>query len=146
MDRPKIYIALPENDPNLRLEDRARLREFAEVVQHPGNASPTDEEKREACRDVDGMIIGRSGGWLTREIIDEAQKLRAVGVVGGAVGRAEPEYLLNQGVVIINTGWAMAPAVAEMTVTMMLCGLRDIPHMISSMQRDGWGRARDALD
>ena len=37
MGKPKIYIALPETDENLRGEDRARLADIAEVIQHPGN-------------------------------------------------------------------------------------------------------------
>lgn len=146
MDKPKIYIALPEKDNNLRVEDRDRLRTFADVVQHPGDETPTDDEKRVVCADVDAVIVGRTGGWLTREIIDAAAKLKAVGVVGGAVGRTQPEYLLEKGVTLINTGWAMSPAVAETTLAMMLNGLRDFPHMIARMQEDGWGKARGALD
>jgi len=94
---PKVYIALPTSDTNFFLEDRERLRAFAEVVQHPGDQSPTDEEKRDACRSVDGMVIGRSGGWLTKEIVDAAENLKVVGVVGGSVARMEPEYVLHTG-------------------------------------------------
>ena len=146
MGKPKIYIALPESDANLKWEDRQFLREFAEVIQHSGKQKPTDEEKLMICRDVDGVVIGRSGGWLTREMIDAAKKLKVVGVIGGSVVGAQPDYLLNKGIAVINTGWAMSPAVAEFTLAMMLCGLRDIPHMISSMQQKGWGTARNALD
>lgn len=146
MNKPKIYVTLPERDQNLRSQDRAFLNEFAHVVQHSGEQTPTDEEKIKACADVDAVIVGRTGGWLTREIIDAAQSLKVVGVVGGAVGRTEPEYLIEKGVTIINTGWAMSPAVAETTLAMMLNGLRDFPHMIERMKVDGWGKARDALD
>lgn len=146
MNKPKIYIALPERDENLRAEDRDFLRTFAHVVQHPGDKTPTDDEKQAACADVDAIIVGRTGGWLTREIIDSAKSLKVVGVVGGAVGRTEPDYLLDKGIEIINTGWAMSPAVAETTLAMMLNGLRDFPHMIERMKADGWGRARGALD
>ena len=47
---------------------------------------------------------------------------------------------------MFNAGWAMADSVAEFTLAMMLCGLRDIPHMIDVMRSDGWGRARGPLD
>ncbi|MBT3601496.1 MAG: hydroxyacid dehydrogenase [Candidatus Latescibacteria bacterium] len=146
MEKPKIYVALPEKDSNLRAEDRDHLRTFADVIQHPGDKTPTDDEKRDACEHVHAMVIGRTGGWLTREIIDAAGALKAVGVVGGAVGRTQPEYLLDKGVTLINTGWAMSPAVAETTLAMMLNGLRDFPHMIARMKESGWGKARDALD
>lgn len=144
--KPKVYITLTENDSNLRVEDRARLAEFVEIIQHPGDQKPTDGEKMAAIREVDGVIIGRSGGWLTKEMIDAAQNLKVVGVVGGAVSRTEPEHILDKGVAIINTGWAMSPAVAETSVAMMLNGLRDFPHMIERMKEDGWGSARGALD
>ena len=143
---PKIYIALPPADPNLLPEDRQRLRSFAEVVQHPGERAPTDAEKLTACRDVDAVIVGRGGGGLTEEIVLAAKNLKAVGVVGGSVRMALPEFVLDRGIAILNTGWAMSNAVAEFTVAMMLCGLRDIPYMIDAMRSDGWGRARNPLD
>jgi phosphoglycerate dehydrogenase-like enzyme len=146
VNQPKIYVALPERDSNLRAEDRAKLRTFAYVVQHPGDRPPTDDEKCAACKDVDAIIVGRSGGWLTRDIIDAAKTLKVVGVIGGAVGQTEPGYLMDKGVTLINTGWAMSPAVAETTLAMMLNGLRDFPHMISQMKQEGWGRARGAMD
>ena len=101
---PKVYVTLPVLDLNLTAEDRERLASFVEVVQHPGESRPTDQEKLDAIRDVDGIVIGRSGGWLTPEIIDAGQRLRIVGVVGGAVRRAEPEYLLDRGMVLVNSG------------------------------------------
>lgn len=146
MGKPKLYVSLLETDQNLHTDDRLRLKDFADVIQHVGTEKPTDEEKKHACRDVDGIIVGRSGGWLTREIIDAAKQLKVVGVIGGTVVGTEPDYLLDKGIAIVNTGWAMSPAVAEFTVSMMLCGLRDIPHMIASMQNNGWGKARNPLD
>lgn len=143
---PKIYIALAPSDPEFLTEHRERLREFAEVVQNPEERRPTDEEKLAACRDVDAVIVGRSGGGLTQEIVHAAEKLKVVGVVGGSVRMAQPEFVLDQGIAIFNAGWAMADSVAEFTLAMMLCGLRDIPHMIDVLRSDGWGRARKPLD
>ena len=143
---PRIYIAQTPSDPEFLPEDRERLRDIAEVVENPEQRRPTDEEKLEACRDVDGVIVGRSGGGLTREIVLAAEKLKVVGVVGGSVRMAEPEFVLDRGITLFNAGWAMADSVAEFTLAMMLCGLRDISHMIGAMRDDGWGRARGPLD
>ncbi|MDP6626312.1 MAG: hydroxyacid dehydrogenase [Methanopyri archaeon] len=143
---PKIYVSLPPNDPNLLPEDRKRLRTFADVVEHMSDQRPTDEEKLDACRDSDAAIMGRGGGGLTHEIIGAAEGLKVVGVVGGGVKMVEPEALLDRGILLINTGWAMSNAVAEFTVAMMLCGLRDIPHMVDVLKSEGWGRARDPRD
>lgn len=143
---PRIYVALQPDDPNLLPEDRARLHTFADVVENPSDRRPTDQEKLEACRDVDAAIVGRSGGGLTLDVISAAEDLKAVGVVGGAVFMIEPEALLCRGITIINTGWAMANAVAEFTLAMMLCGLRDIPHMVDALKSEGWGRARGPRD
>ena len=143
---PRIYIALPPGDSNFLPEDRERLCAFAEVVQHPEERRPTDEEKLAACRDVDAVIVGRGGGGLTEEIVLAAENLKVVGVVGGSVRMIEPEFVLDQGLTIINTGWAMSNAVAEFTVAMMLCGLRDISYMIDALRSEGWGRARNPFD
>ena len=145
-EMPKVYISLKEDDAEFLPAYRAQVRDFAEVNQNPEQRRPTDEEKVEAVYATDIAIVGRSGGGLTREIIDAAGELLAVGVVGGAVGRAEPEYLMEKGITLFNAGWAMAESVAEFTVAMMLCGLRDIPHMISALRDEGWGRARSPLD
>ena len=142
----KVYVGLMQDDPNLLAQDLERLREVVEVIQHPGPHRPSDEEKREALRDADGVVLGRSGGGLSAEILDGALSLKVVGVVGGSVAMVEPELLLDRGIRILHTGWAMANAVAEFTLAMMLCGLRDIPHMVEVMQTEGWGKARGALD
>lgn len=142
----RVYIALPERDAEFLSDFRAEVQAFAEVVQHPGDSRPTDDEKAEGLAGAHVAMVGRTGGGLTRELIDGADSLEGVGVVGGAVRMAEPEYLLEKGITLFNAGWAMAESVAEFTVAMMLCGMRDIPHMIEVMRTDGWGRARSPRD
>lgn len=144
--KKRVYIALPEKDEEFLVEYREQVRAFADVDQNPEDRRPTDEEKMAAATSADILMVGRTGGGLTREIIDAARDLSAVGVVGGAVRMAEPEYVLEKRIRLFNAGWAMAESVAEFTVAMMLCGLRDIPHMIDVLDREGWGRARKPLD
>lgn len=142
----KVYITLQEDDAEFLPEYRDEVRTFAEVYQHPERRRPTDEEKSEALVGTHIAMVGRSGGGLTKEMIDAAADLEAVGVVGGAVRMAQPEYLIDKGVVLFNAGWAMSDSVAEFSVAMMLCGLRDIPYMISVMEKEGWGKARSPVD
>jgi phosphoglycerate dehydrogenase-like enzyme len=144
--RHRVYIALQEDDGEFLPEYRAEVGTFADVVQNPELRRPTDEEKAAALSDVHVAMVGRTGGGLTPEIIDGAENLKAVGVVGGAVRMAQPEYVIDKGLMLFNAGWAMSESVAEFSVAMMLCGLRDIPHMISVMDTEGWGRARSPLD
>lgn len=143
---PTIYVTLPPDDPNFRQEDRRKLASFAEIVQHPGPGMPEDAEKSAVLAYVDAVIIGRGGGWLTDEMIESAPNLRCIGVIGGSVHRINARLALERGITIINTGWAMSNAVAEFSLAMMLCGLRDIGHMIDVMRDEGWGRARGGLD
>ena len=144
--RKKVYITLKETDEEFLSEYRKEVRTFADVVQNPEDRRLTDEEKRAAIADAHIIMVGRTGGGLTPEIVDAATQLEAVGVVGGAVGMAEPEYVIDKGILLFNAGWAMSDSVAEFTVASMLCGLRDIPYMISVMASEGWGRARFPLD
>ena len=142
----KVYISLKEDDAEFLPEFRAEISTFADVLQNPDDRRPTDEEKAAALTDATIAMVGRSGGGLTSELIDNAAGLVAVGVVGGAVRMAQPEYLIDREIMLFNAGWAMSESVAEFSVAMMLCGLRDIPHIISVMQADGWGRARSPFD
>ena len=144
--RYKVYITLQEDDAEFLPEFRKEVRAFADVEQNPEARRPTDEEKAAAIVDANIVMVGRTGGGLTPEIIDAAQDLKAVGVVGGAVRMAEPEYVIHKGIPLFNAGWAMSESVAEFSVAMMLCGLRDIPQMISAMDTEGWGKARSPLD
>jgi len=69
-----------------------------------------------------------------------------IGVIGGSLRHLDASYILDRGITIINTGWAMSNAVAEFSVALMLCGLRDIVFMVDVLRSDGWGRARNPLD
>jgi D-3-phosphoglycerate dehydrogenase len=141
-----VYISLVETDAEFLPEFREEIRSFASVNQNPKLRRPTDEEKSAALVNTDIAMVGRSGGGLTPELIDGAAQLKAVGVVGGAVGMSQPEYLIEKGIVLFNAGWAMSESVAEFSLAMMLSGLRDIPYMISVMEENGWGRARSPYD
>jgi len=140
--KPKIAVTLPREDANFQPDQRRRLAEFAEVLENETGRRLRDEEKIALMRDADGAIVGRGGGGLSREVIERCPRLRVVGVIGGTVKLVEPELLFERGVTLINTAYAMSDAVAEFTLALILNSLRDIPHMIESMQRDGWGRAR----
>ncbi|MBK37253.1 MAG: hypothetical protein CME26_17245 [Gemmatimonadetes bacterium] len=128
-------------------EHRAQIAEFAHVVQHRGTHRPTENQECEACEGVDIAILGRSGGGLSVASVDAlGGRMRAIGVVGGGVKAVSPERVLERGIVLFNSGFAMANSVAEFTLALMLCGLRDIPHMIATMREDGWGKARSPVD
>ena len=144
--RPTIYIGLSPSDAEMPTVYRESLRAFADVVQNPEERRPTDAEKEAGLCGAEGAILGRSGGGLTPELIDRAEQLRIVGVVGGSVRMVAPEHLLDRGIVLVNTGWAMADSVAEFTLALMLCGLRDLPYMVDVMRAEGWGRARAPRD
>ena len=143
----RVYIALLEDDPELEPEHRADIASFARVVQHKGLEPATETEKRDACLEVDVAILGRSGGGLTVETVDAvAGRLKGIGVVGGLVSHVSPDRVVERGITLFNCGFAMANSVAEYSLALMLCGLRDIPHMIKTMQVDGWGAARAPVD
>ncbi len=141
-----MYVGLHGEDADFPGAHRDRLRSFADVVQNPESRRPTDGEKEEGLADAEGAILGRSGGGLTPEQIDGAKRLRIVGVAGGSVRLVSPEHLLDRGITLVNTAWAMAQSVAEFTLALMLCGLRDLPHMMDIMRTEGWGRARGPRD
>ena len=140
--RPTVAVTLLTDDIHFVAEQRQRLREFAEVRQYAGDTAASDSEKVALMQGAEGAIVGRSGGGLTKEIIEACPKLRVVGVIGGAVRHVEPEFLLEQGIALINTAPGFTDAVAEFSLTLILNTLRDLSHMIEVTHREGWGQER----
>ena len=142
VNRPRILIAYALNDGQFVPEQRERLREFAESVENPHNRPLTDDEKMDLLRDVDGAALGRSGRGLTHGMIDSAQRLKVIGLIGSSVKMLEPEHAIDKGITIFNTAPCLGLAVAEYTIGLMLAGLRDIPYFASRMETQKWPSAR----
>jgi D-3-phosphoglycerate dehydrogenase len=89
--------------------------------------------------DVDAIII-RSASRITREIIEAAPRLRAVGRAGVGVDNIDVDAATDHGVIVMNTPGGNTIATAELTFTHLLCSARPIPQANASMKEGKWNK------
>lgn len=113
-----------------------REQEGVEVVEAYGS-SP--DELKAVASDVEAIIV-RSASSVTREIIDAAPKLRAVGRAGVGVDNIDVEAASDRGIIVMNTPGGNTIATAELTFTHLLCSARPIPQANASMKSGKWDK------
>ncbi len=113
-----------------------REQEGVDVVEAYGS-SP--EELKSHAADADAIIV-RSASTITRDIIENASNLRAVGRAGVGVDNIDVEAASDKGVIVMNTPGGNTIATAELTFTHLLCSARPIPQAHSSMKEGKWDK------
>jgi D-3-phosphoglycerate dehydrogenase len=113
-----------------------REQDGVEVVEAYGS---TPEELKALASDVDAIIV-RSASSVTREIIDAAPKLKAVGRAGVGVDNIDIEAASDRGIIVMNTPGGNTIATAELTFTHILCSARPIPQANSLMKDGTWNK------
>jgi D-3-phosphoglycerate dehydrogenase len=113
-----------------------RDQEGVEVIEAYGS-SP--EELKTLASDVEAIIV-RSASSVTREIIDAAPLLKAVGRAGVGVDNIDVEAASDKGVIVMNTPGGNTIATAELTFTHILCSARPIPQANASMKGGQWDK------
>jgi D-3-phosphoglycerate dehydrogenase len=113
-----------------------RAQEGVEVVEAYGS-SPSELKERAA--DVDAIIV-RSASSVTREIVESAPRLKAVGRAGVGVDNIDVEAASDRGVIVMNTPGGNTIATAELTFTHLLCSARPIPQANASMKAGEWDK------
>jgi D-3-phosphoglycerate dehydrogenase len=96
-----------------------------EVIQHAKDAS---------------AIIVRSDTQISRDVMEAAPLLKAVGRAGVGVDNIDIDAATERGVIVMNTPGGNTIATAELTFTHMLCGTRPIVRGASGMREGKWER------
>ena len=113
-----------------------RQQEGTEVIEAYGS---TPEELKAKVLDVEAIIV-RSASRVSREIIEAAPKLRAVGRAGVGVDNIDVETATDRGIVVMNTPGGNTIATAELTFTHLLCSARPIPQAHASIKSGKWDK------
>jgi D-3-phosphoglycerate dehydrogenase len=111
-------------------------QEGVEVIEAYGS-SP--DELKKLASDVEAIIV-RSASSVTREIIEAAPSLKAVGRAGVGIDNIDVEAASDRGVIVMNTPGGNTIATAELTFTHLLCSARPIPQANASMKAGKWDK------
>ena len=95
-----------------------------EVIARPGSAGWPDDETREKMRHVDAILAGAER--LNASTLNGADRLRIIARNGVGYDRVDLEYCTQRGIVVSNTPGAMADAVADHAMALLLAAVRHI--------------------
>ncbi len=125
---------------NIAEEGKAILRETEglEVDDRPG-ISPS--ELLDVIGEYDGLIV-RSRTKVTAEVIDRAERLKAVARAGVGVDNIDVSAATRRGIVVMNTPGGNTVSTAEHAVAMMFALARNIPQACADMKQGNWNRKK----
>ncbi len=127
-ERPKVFVNLP---PQLYRElfapdaDTA-LRALADVTFRDDDRRLTSGELAAALPGYDAVITGWGTPTFTDEVLEAADRLRLIAHSAGSVKAMLPEAVFARDIAVTHAAGAIAPAVAEMALLLVMLGLRHV--------------------
>ncbi len=99
------------------------------------------EELAERIGEFDGILI-RSATKLDAELIDRANRLRAVGRAGVGVDNVDVPAATKRGIVVANAPQSNVITAAEHTMALLLALARNVPQAHASLKSGAWERSK----
>ena len=135
---PKALITtVPFADKN-RLPLELLEQENIDYLINPLNKKLTEDELAEMVLDYDVIIAGTEP--ITNKVMDSATKLKMISRVGIGLDSVDLLAAKERGIIVSYTPDAPAPAVAELTLGMMLTLLRSVHVSNAEMHNGRWHR------
>jgi D-3-phosphoglycerate dehydrogenase / 2-oxoglutarate reductase len=100
-----------------------------------------DGELERRIGEFDGLLI-RSGTQLTAELLQRAERLKAVGRAGVGVDNVDVDAATKRGVIVANAPQSNVITAAEHTLAMLLALARKVPQAHESLTGGAWERSR----
>ena len=128
----KILVAEPLAPAGLEL---LRSQPGWEVI------ASNPKEYAQHLADADALIV-RSAVKVTKQVLEQAPKLRAIGRAGVGVDNVDLPAATAAGVLVMNTPGGNAVSVAEHTLALMLAMARSIPQASLSTKSGKWEKKK----
>lgn len=100
-----------------------------------------DGELAGSIGQYDGILI-RSATKLTADLLERAEKLKAVGRAGVGVDNVDVEAATRRGVVVANAPQSNVITAAEHTMALLLALARNVPQAHASLSAGAWDRSK----
>lgn len=128
--RPSLYNGLFTEEVQSRLSGLGvlKMQEQEEPL--------TGEDLADLVEDCEVAITGWGTPSFTQAVLEKAPQLRLIAHSAGSIKRMLPEPVWDRDILVTHAAAAIAPAVAEMTLLLMLMCRRDV-HRISQRMREG---------
>ncbi|MDP3035644.1 MAG: NAD(P)-dependent oxidoreductase, partial [Methanobacteriaceae archaeon] len=129
----KVIIADSINEKGI-----SDLKEVAEVLV---DTSITPEELVKVIKDFNAIVV-RSRTKVTREVIENAPKLKIIARAGVGVDNVDVEAATEKGIMVVNAPESTSITVAEQTMGLMLSLSRKISIADKSVKEGKWEKSR----
>lgn len=133
MTKWKVLVSDPLGSGGLEI----LKKETQLVVDERTGLSP--EELKKIIGNYDAIIV-RSGTKLTKEIIEEAHRMKVIGRAGVGVDNVDLDAATKKGIIVMNTPEGNTISTAEHTMSLLLSLARNIPQAHESLQKGEWKR------
>ncbi|MCX8176825.1 MAG: phosphoserine phosphatase SerB [Candidatus Bathyarchaeota archaeon] len=128
--KPKVLVC-----DSIDFEGVELLQRFGfEVINKP-KISHEELKKEVAYCDV---LIVRSRTKVTKDIIDAGEKLKVIARAGAGIDNIDVDYAEKKGIKVVCASEAVANAVAELTIGLILSIARQIPRADHAMKEGKW--------
>lgn len=119
-------VAILESADGLEVDDRNDLDE---------------EELRSVIGGYQALIV-RSRTQVTKEVLDKASELKVIGRAGVGVDNIDLDVATRRGIVVLNAPGGNTVSAAELTFSLALAMIRNIPQADASVRRGEWDRTK----
>jgi D-3-phosphoglycerate dehydrogenase len=101
------------------------------------NPTITPEQLTKIVSNYDALIV-RSRTKVTKEIIEAGRRLRVIGRAGAGLDNIDLETAKQRGITVLSTPEALAEAVAELTIGLIISLARNIPLADRTLKEGKW--------
>jgi phosphoglycerate dehydrogenase-like enzyme len=128
MPQPSVLVTIPASlfhelfDPAAQ----ARLHAAATVRFNEDGRNWTSEELARHLGGCDAVITGWGTPEFSRAVMDASPKLRLIAHSAGSIKKMLPPHVFDSEIQVTHAAVAIAPAVAEMTILLILLSLRQV--------------------
>lgn len=143
--RPRVLVlpVQPLYDEMVTPEADAKLREMADVTFNSESRNFSSSELAQMIGGYDAVLTGWGSPPFTDEVLDGADRLRLIAHSAGSIISLLPPPVFDRGINVTHAAAAIAPAVAETSILMILLCLRQA-HRLDRILKAGepWDNAK----
>ena len=140
MTRPQLATAVAVNPALFTTlfseQSRQELADLATLRYQEEDERLAEDELIALVQDCEVAITGWGTPPFSQKVVDACPNLKLVAHSAGTIKRLLPDPVWNKGIKVVHAAAAIAPAVAEMTILLMLMCRRNV-HNISHRMHAG---------
>ena len=148
-EKRSVLFTIPDNRLKAQLFDAKNIAEISRLYHAEWNLHDrelTPAELAAALRGKDAVVTAWGSPPLTREALDQADRLRFVGHTGGTIKWLVDEDFFLRGIPVVSANAALAPAISEYCLMVSLMGAWNIMGTVDTVRRGGWLTNEDVTD